>query len=216
MAATSDVLMMLVKGGSSLSGESQTLLGSRDQLLKGPPKFEEGKFFDLENFSFTLAAQPSDSGDASKQAPYVAVFAGGNRPATAVGQRHGPTSKWNPAHLDRVSCTRQVDHASPVLFQECGLGTVFDSASVVRRKVIGGGLSTLASRNKDDHTNHLMTYVRIDFFKVTITEVGWNSEDDGVRETLQFVCDEAHVYYRQQMHTGDVQAKPRPPGKWHK
>ena len=61
-----------------------------------------------------------------------------------------------------------------------------------------------------------MSYVRIDFFNVVITELSWNSEDDGVKETFQFVCDEAHVHYRQQIHTGEVTTKQLPPGKWHK
>jgi type VI protein secretion system component Hcp len=212
VADSSDVLMVLCRSaGSGIPAESQTVLDSSDTLL-GPPrgwptKFEAGKFFELESFSMNVQAEPSDTQEEQKTTQVVVTT--GHKPSTTTPKKIGRGTKWNPGMLNPISCTRQVDTASPVLFQECGKATEFAYAAIVRRKVIGGGLQ---SRNQD---TYLMSYLRIDFKDVVIVELGWNSQDDGVKETFQFVCSKASVLYRQQLHTGKV-STPLPPGDWEK
>jgi type VI protein secretion system component Hcp len=99
--------------------------------------------------------------------------------------------------------------ASPVMFQDCGKATPYAYAAIVQRKVVGGGLANT------DGSSSLMSYLRIDFKDVVITQLSWNSQDDGIKETFQIVCAQAAVQYRQQQHSGKVNA-PTPPGMWQK
>ena len=119
-------------------------------------------------------------------------------------------TQWQPANLNPISCSRQVDATSPQLFNECaqpGGPTSFPFAAIIRRKLVGGGLQHASE------SGHLMTYLRIDFEGVQIINVNWESEDDEVKERFDFVCSKATVQYRQQMHTGKV-STPLPPGIW--
>jgi type VI protein secretion system component Hcp len=113
-------------------------------------------------------------------------------------------TKWLPGHLQQVTCVRQLDLASSELFAQVGKDAAFASAAIIRRKIVGG----LPSAD-----GNLMGYFRLDFTTVTIVDVNWTADEDGVKETLQFVCQAAEVVYRQQSHTGEM-AKIFPPGKW--
>jgi type VI protein secretion system component Hcp len=211
VADSSDILMVLCKSaGSGIPAESQTQLGASDKMLHGagpwPTNFEAGKFFELDSFSMHVQAEPSDSAEEKKGTNIVITT--GAKPATSMPKKLGKTTTWQAGMLNPISCSRQIDTASPVLFQECGKATPFAFAAIVRRKVIGGGL-----QNQQDTV--LMSYMRIDFKDVVIIDLTWNSADDGVKETFQFVCSMASVQYRQQLATGKVTA-PLPPGIWQK
>jgi hypothetical protein len=209
MPGSSDILMMLVKGTSGIPAESQTVLGRSDNLLSlpGKPAFKAGEFFELDNFTLSLTSPPHDAtADGSKT---VTIRHEGGDKKGGHGGGGGPKlsrdTKWLPAHLQQVSCSRQLDYASSELFAQVGKDSAFASAAIVRRKVVGG-------LPKGDGSN-LMGYFRLDFTTVTITDVGWSADEDGVKETLQFVCKAAEVVYRQQSHTGEM-GKIFPPGKW--
>jgi type VI protein secretion system component Hcp len=119
-------------------------------------------------------------------------------------------TQWQPANLNAISCSRQVDATSPVIFNECaqpGGPTSFPFAAIIRRKVVGGGIQHVSEGGQ------LMTYLRIDFEGVQIINVNWDSDDEGVKERFDFVCSKATVQYRQQVHTGKVNT-PLPPGIW--
>jgi len=218
MAGTSDILMLLVQSGSSgIQAESLTALAPSDKLLIGTgpyPSFEQHKFFELDSFSMNLAAQPSDTTEDKKGAK-VDVHVG-NKVSGSSGHQVGRGAIWLPANLNPITCTRQVTAVSPVLFQECGKGTPFPFAAIVRRKVVGGGQQNLHQQMRDQNSTHLMSFMRIDFSSVLLTAVSWSSDEDGVKETLSFVCDKAEVLYRQQTQTGGVGSKQIPPGIWQK
>jgi type VI protein secretion system component Hcp len=199
---STDILMLLIPpgGGPALPAESQTLLSSADKMLDGPPKFEKGKFFELESFTTTLQAQPGDSQQDGSQTQLVA----GKGPVRAVRQITRDTT-YMAGILQPITCTRQIDHASPVLFSEVGK-RVFPKAAIVRRKATGGA-------PKADGSNQ-MGYFRLDFEELQIIEVTWTSDEDGVKESFQFVCKKATALYRQQTHTGSVVDKQFPPGIW--
>jgi type VI protein secretion system component Hcp len=203
---SSDILMLLVKTGNTqgIPAESQTKLSSLDTLLSGPPKFEEGKFFELETFSINLASHPHDATTDNEKT--VTVKHVGAKGGGASGQRLSRDTKWLPANLQPISCTRQVDHASSVLFDQVGKDGSFDAAAIVSRKVVGGTAQSDGS--------NLMGYFRADFTTVVITDVTWSADETGIKETIQFVCKKAQVLYRQQTHTGSVSDKRFPPGIW--
>jgi type VI protein secretion system component Hcp len=210
VSASNDILMVLVKSGSSgIAADSMAALGSADPMLTGPPKFEKGKFFELENFSLALMAQPHDADDDNKKQGPINIHVG-NKSTSSSGERFGRNVKWLPANLNPISCTRQLDSASPVLFEDCGKGTPYLQAAIVRRKVVGGGMQNL------DANSHLMSYVRLDFTDVVITNLSWSNDDDGIKESFQFVCAKAEVHFRQQSQTGTVTSKQLPPGIWQK
>lgn len=219
MAGTSDILMLLVKSGSSgIQAESQTFLNSQDKLLTGTgpyPSFEEQKFFELDSFQMNLEAQPGDTSEDKKGAK-VDVHLAGGRTTSSSGHKVGRGAMWLPANLNPITCTRQVTAVSPMLFEECGKGTPFLFAAIVRRKVVGGGQQRTQQQLHDHASTHLMSFMRIDFTTVLINEVSWTSDEDGVKETLRFVCDKAEVLYRQQTQTGGVGSKQIPPGTWQK
>lgn len=211
MAGNNDILMMLCQSGTTpMAAESQAILGTNDILLNLSPRFQNGGFFELDSFTMTVAAESSDP-DAGKNAPPPKTSSSGSTTdATPPSRKIGRNTTWNPGMLSPITCVRQVDHSSPLLFQECGKATKFASAAIVRRKVVGGGLG---SQNQD---NFLMSYLRADFLDVVFIEVAWNSGEDGIKETLQFVCSKATVQYRQQVHTGSITSKNFPPGIWQK
>lgn len=211
MAGSSDILMMLVKAGGSsgMPAEGQTRISKElDKMLAlpGKPAFVPGEFFELDSFSLSLSSPPHDAtADGSKTV--TIRHEGGDKKGGhgGGGAKLSRDTKWLPAHLQQVSCSRQVDFASSELFAQVGKDSAFKSAAIVRRKVVGG-LPTSDGSN-------LMGYFRIDFTTVTITDVGWSADEDGVKETLQFVCKGAEVVYRQQSHSGEM-AKIFPPGAW--
>ena len=211
MAASSDVLMVLCKSGASgIPGESQVVFSEKDTMLAGPPKFESGKCFVLDGFSMPLACPPDDSAAAKSPPPALLALNKSGQLTASSSLKLKKGTQWQPANLNAISCSRQVDATSPVLFNECaqpGGPTSFPFAAIIRRKVVGGGLQNVSQGG------HLMTYLRIDFEGVQIINVNWDSDDEGVKERFDFVCSKATVQYRQQMHTGKV-STPLPPGIW--
>jgi type VI protein secretion system component Hcp len=211
VAGTSDILMMLCKTGTSgIAAESQAVLGPNDTMLKGDVTFEKGKFFELDSFTMNINAEASDAAEEKKN-PHVTINVGdASKKASAAGRKIGRNTTWNPGMLNPVSCTRQADHASPYIFEQCGKASPWSFAAIVRRKVVGGVLKN------SDTDSFLMSYFRIDFTDVVITELGWSNDDEGIKETFQLVCSKAKVEYRQQMHTGHLATKQFPHGIWQK
>ncbi len=205
MADNSDVLMMLCQqAGSPIQAECQAKLGSKDDLLTMSPGFVVGKFFELESFSLNIAAEPSDATGTDSTKPV----------------KIGRGTTWSAGMLNPVTCVRAVDNASPLLFEQCGKAGKFVSATIVRRKVIGGGLtqqgSRLVSTTQQDQDSFLMAYMRIDFDDVVIMDLNWESNDEMIKETIKFVCSSATVQYRQQLAAGSVTARKFPSGVWTK
>jgi type VI protein secretion system component Hcp len=203
-------MVLCMSGSTGIQGESQVTFSDKDPLLNGPPKFESSNCFALESFSMNLQSPPDDS-SVSKTAPAAVVAQDKSGKVTASSSLQlKKGTHWQPANLNPVQCTRQLDITSPLLFNQCALQAgpwTFPFGAIIRRKVVGGGLQNVAQGG------HLMTYVRIDFVGVQVISVSWSSDDEGIKETFSFVCAKASVQYRQQMHTGKV-STPLPPGVW--
>ncbi len=97
------------------------------------------------------------------------------------------TQKAYPSDLDKVSFTKQLDRTSTKLFDACVNFTVFDSATIIKRRGIGDQM--------------LKTYLKIKFTDLLITDFDWQ-EDDVVKESIKFVCRSADVTYATQEDTG--------------
>jgi type VI protein secretion system component Hcp len=82
--------------------------------------------------------------------------------------------------LEPIAITKRMDLSSPTLFDCMRNSFKFHSASIIRRKAIGGAL--------------LRSYLRIDFGDVMLTELNWD-DDDVIKETFKFVCRSASVRY---------------------
>ena len=89
--------------------------------------------------------------------------------------------KKYPSRTDPFSVTRDYDRASPVLFDYCCNSKPIASASLIKRKDIGGSM--------------LRGYLRFDFDNLLITKVSWKNSDP-MKETLTFVFRSVTVKYR--------------------
>ena len=201
-----DMLMKLVAaGGKALQAESQAVLNtSADSLLKG---FLPGYFFEVQDFVIGFGLQDDDSASdpgaqmaALLQAHGAATSAtGGGKPPKASKPRfgkwvNGDSSTTYPSTLDQVSFSKLFDATSPAMFEMCGESKAFDSATMVRRRS-GGGDTT-------GKVPTLMTFLRIDFTNVLITDVDWDIGDDGIKEKCKFVCRAVKVQYARQRADG--------------
>ena len=173
--------------------------------------FSAGKFFEIEQFSLGLNLSDFETGHgpgAAQPAPPKPPLAGGAQtdPAAAVPQkakfaswrdkkksRQAITALSFPVELDPFSFTRQVDRASPLLFESCASTTSFASATIVKRKVTG------------QTTYALQGYLRIDFTDVLLVGLTW---DDGemIKEKCKFICRGVRVQYKPQVPDGTLAA----------
>jgi type VI protein secretion system component Hcp len=213
------LMMFVISGSTCVAGESETAINtSHDPLLTGPGgTFKAGFFFEVQDFDFGLGLQDEDSA-ADPANAVAAMLQAHGAAANAKGQAAAPKlakprfGKWvngdnsitYPATLDAISFGKQLDVTSPVLFEMCGQSKSFASAVLVRRRV-GGGSGTVP---------HLMSFLRIDFTKVLVTDVDWDSGDDSVKEKVKFICRSVKVQYAPQTNIGTH--KPAVTGDWPK
>ncbi len=197
--STTDLLMRLVieretgpfKSGP-VAGGSALQLAPGDPLLTG---FTPGQFIEISDFDMelTLRDETSKSGGASP--------AGNGPNAQANEKLRGSFSRWRaakgedykmiyPSETDIFTFTHEVDRASLVLLGMCCLGGTFDSATIVKRRNIGG-----SRLNR--------SFLRIDFKKVLVVGVDW---DDGVvvKEKCKFVCRRLEMTYHMQTQDGSM------------
>ena len=122
--------------------------------------------------------------------------------------RSATDNSWNQdgvfaSHIDDFHFTRFVDTATNALFTACCKGTSFTSASLIKRK---------ASRPLKGETFIDLTYLRIDFVGVKITELKW-TDGDIIEENCKFTCDGMQVSYAVQDMSGKLAAA-EPPVGW--
>lgn len=162
-----DMLMKLVRSnGQALDAECSASIASSDDLMDD---FAAGKFFEIVEFAF--GAGLSDTGNADAK--------------PSAGRKY-------PVDIEAVSFTRPMDRGSTTIFADlCGLKT-FDSATLVKRCVVG-----------DEKGMH--AYLRIDFTGVLMIGLDWE-EDEVVKETYKFVCRGVSVTYRPQNRDGSLGA----------
>jgi type VI protein secretion system component Hcp len=153
--------------------------------------FTEGKFFEIDEFDFSLELTDFEG-------------AGGGNPDPAIAS--GKFASWRdsrkktaalkaiqfPVDLKEFSFTRLIDRASPVIFQSCANSVGFASATVVKRKPTGQSVA-------------LQGYLRLDFKDVLITSLKFTG-GDLQKETCSFICRGLKVQYRQQNADGSLAA----------
>ncbi len=190
------LMMMNATKGNPIQAESQTALANAsDPLLTG---FQEGKFFSVDEFAFGMNIDDQDAmADATNTGGAQGVGAFGtkrNSPKVKFGKwKTAPQEEIAkmkfPLRMDEFSVTRGFDRASPVLFQSCARSLSFQSASLIKRKIIGG--------------KQLETFFRLDFEGVLVTHVGWD-DAEVIKETMRFVFRNVTVQYRRQAHDGTL------------
>lgn len=213
MASTdsSDVLMMFeISAGSKLAAEAKAAFyssasGTTDDLMNG---FEVGYFFEVESFDFGVGVTDSEGekpgGGAESKGGGNALHGdkgrsdgspkevkpSGPKFAKFIYPPGGRVQKLNyPIDVQPFSFTRQLDKASPILFDQCANLKPFKSAALVKRKFTGGQIHEV--------------YLRLDFKDVLVVGVDW---DDGefVKEKCTFVCREIMVTYKPQQNDGTL------------
>jgi type VI protein secretion system component Hcp len=89
--------------------------------------------------------------------------------------------KRYPCKPDEFELTRDYDKASSILFRSCCDSVPFKSASMVKRKVVGG--------------DKLRGYLRLEFEDVLITHVGWQN-GEVLQEKVRFMFRKIRIRYR--------------------
>jgi type VI protein secretion system component Hcp len=204
-----DILMKIVdvKSGA-IAGEGMSTIDQDDPYTED---FKPGLFFEIEDFDVGIGLEDTDSSSrktaptpgpggtlsanqAAQDAKKTGKFAKWVQGLDISGSGGGTGSQLFPIQLEEVSVTRQIDQASPLLFQRCFLCQDFASATVVMRK--SGGLLY-----GDQGNISSMPFLRIDFKPILITSISWDGGEI-VKEKLKFVCREVKVQYRPQNSDG--------------
>jgi type VI protein secretion system component Hcp len=195
-----DLLMKFVKGSDAIDAECQTTVDSKDDLLHD---FKTGKFFEVDEFNFGVGLEDDDSAGEKPKEKY------GEKLKPAVGAHASRTRFTNwlrgeqkeyPVDLEPFTFSRQMDQASPLLFEMCCNSQSFASATLIKRKAAGTDASGRA-------------FLRIDFKDVLVIGVDWDS-GDVVKEKCKFICRGVKVQYKPQMPDGTLGAAV--PGEWHR
>ncbi len=192
---SADYLMMLEKGGNAIAAEGQAEIDTKDTLMKG---FAKGRFFHVEDFDFGISVVDNDS------AATDTTSKNGAKPKSTgrfskwiqglnVSTGQGASGSLYPIEMEPFSFTRQIDLASPVLFYNCFQTKPFDSATLVRRKLVGTvqGSNSIAS----------IPFLRIEFSAVLLISVDWDGSEE-IKEKCKFVCRSVKVQYRPQRQDG--------------
>ena len=187
--ASTDVLMYVIsKGTDPIPAECSSLLDDSDTLTTD---FKTGKFFEAENFTFSIKLK-DDEGTPQKQA---APVKGKEHEKAAEAKPDTPSySRWRAIKQDGVkpsppfraepddfSLTRRIDAASPILLQHCLDIQRFDKVVVVKRV-----------RAPSDEL--LTGFLRLEFAKVYLKSVEW-TDGDAVREACKFKYASVNVTY---------------------
>jgi type VI protein secretion system component Hcp len=200
-----DTLMMLVSGGQPISAESMATIDPKDtDMMLG---FQVGKYFEIEDFELGIDLTDTDSQATQTTNPQNQQGnQQGNNKNTAmrfskwiqgmnVTALHGSNGQMYPVQMEPFGFTRQMDCASPVLFQNCFQTKPFDQAVVVKRK---RGVNSAI----DLGTSYVhVPYLRLEFTGVLLISADWDGGDQ-MKEKYKFVSQTVVVKYRQQKHDG--------------
>jgi type VI protein secretion system component Hcp len=217
--STSMIMKFHRKSGGAVEAECPLTIATGDSLATDAtyaPGFLAGYYFQIKKFDFGVRVDGNESptrmradarggrivsmpfGDSGGEAslsdeprePFHAW-------RTATGQDWAEPGKY-PAKFDNFSFSRQIDKASPVLFQFCSQKESFASASFIKRRAaIVVDFARGASQTMD------VAFLRIDLIDVLIRRLEW-SDDDVMEEECKLVFKEMHVMYRQQRNDGSM------------
>lgn len=201
----SDLIMKFVGDSGAIKGETRTTLDtSNDRLCKD---FVADKMFEVETFSVKTGIVGSGGEtDPAKLAETMKAQQKAMEEAARTGKppkfknskgldftefRAGQTQQY-PVDLKPFEMTRSIDISSGDILKYCIGRKIFESATLIKRKAAGGKSSG-------------KVFLRLDFTEVLIKQVEW-SEDDPVKETIEFVCRALTVRYAPQLPDGTLGA----------
>ena len=150
-----DLLMKFVKGSDAIDAECQTTVDSKDDLLHD---FKTGKFFEIDEFNFGVGLEDDDlSGEkpGEKLGEKLKPATSAHAPRTRFTNWLRGEQKAYPVDLEPFTFSRQMDQASPLLFEMCCNSQSFTSATLIKRKAAGTDASGRA-------------FLRIDFKDVLV------------------------------------------------
>jgi type VI protein secretion system component Hcp len=167
--AIDSYMMFQTYDGNWQDAESQVHVGKENDKLSSPQGLQEGKVFEIEDYSFDIEQTLSIGSQASGAGAGKVTF--------------------NP-----FSITRNIDKLSPKLFQMACSGTPFKMVSLFLRKSVG---STGTGGGSQDVSGQ--TYLRFDFKLVAVKTIEWAHDDEaGVKETVTFEYGGMVIRYCQQ------------------
>ena len=201
----SDILMQLRFDSGPLPAECQTEVDCDLDDYVGD--YFNGTFFEVKSFSFGMNiddkdpkkdnVNPARTGQQlpAGQHPSSSRIAPGDLAAQQKQQqREAKFARWKaatpamlrtmkcyPVRMDEITIKRIYDKASAVLFKQCCNSGSFASASLVKRKDVGG--------------QRLRGYLRMEFQDVLITSLDW-SNGDVIEETFKFAFRKLNIKYR--------------------
>ncbi len=196
-ADSTDLIMKFVLSGSPTSGSAIAAESTTDVLRTSATSkrmlagFEAGRMFEVERFTFragTSGSEQSAEEEASSTKKDLKALA---KKGGYQTWRAGGTFAY-PVDLQPISFTRAIDKASTILIQNCIDCVSYDSASLIKRKAIGG----VASGE---------VYMRMDFIGVLVIGIDW-SDGDEVTETCRFISRSVTISYRPQLPDGTLGA----------
>lgn len=205
-----DVLMMIIDSdGKGVPAECQTVLATgrdKDPLMT---EFQAGQFCEITDFDVGINVEDrDDSGesggkdkdkDKEKSKSKTSKFT--RWMSMPIGSFSGDADATGgyPVDLDSVSCSRQMDSASPVLLTACSQKRSFKKIIIVKRKDIGSNVGPQA-------------YLRFEFADVLVIGISWENGVT-VKEKCKFICRQLVMQYRPQLHAGKLDAVSKP-GQW--
>jgi type VI protein secretion system component Hcp len=195
-----DLLMKFVKGGDAIKAECQANLDPTDRFLED---FKPGRFFEIDEFNFGVGLEDDDAALSGKHHETRGDDRSDkkSRGRTRFDQwLSGERTKAYPVDLEPFSFSRQMDQASPLLFEMCCNSQSFTSATLVKRKAASTDVSGQG-------------FLRIDFTDVLVIGVDWDS-GDVVKEKCKFICRGVKVQYKPQSASGTLSAAV--PGEWNR
>ena len=189
----SDLLMMFVKGGNPLKGESSTVLDFSDRgLLSG---FKKGYIFEIDSFTLKAGLDGNDDEEEAGGKKKGKKDADGKKKKTSIGQ----FKKWRtegksdyPVDMPPIEFKRAIDSASTTLMDDCIHRNIYDSATLIKRKAAGGAASG-------------EVFLRFDFTSVLIIRIDVDN-DEPIKENYQFICRGLSMFYKPQLPNGTLGA----------
>lgn len=199
-----DLYLKFVISGAAPEGEAiQTETRSAmissglkpDPLLKG---FKDLHFMEVDSFSFGIGRPRATSAEKNKPPTVVVTSnqAQGTHAATQTAivktrkEPEGTEEDSNHVDPQPVTFQRSIDSASHILMDHLLNRKIFEHATIIKRKSVGGQAAG-------------EVFLRLDFTKVLIKHIGW-SDDLDVKEDVQFIYRSVTINYRPQLPDGSL------------
>ena len=191
--------MKFVKGSDAIDAECQTTADFEDAIFCTTSRRASSSRSTSLNFGVgleddDLAGEKPSEKLGEKLKPSLSAHA----PRTRFTNWLRGEQKAYPVDLEPFTFSRQMDQASPLLFEMCCNSQSFTSATLIKRKAAGTDVSGRA-------------FLRIDFKDVLVIGVDWDS-GDVVKEKCKFICRGVQVQYKPQTPDGMLGAAV--PGNW--